>query len=249
MGTLFVLRMSEGPAACPLSAEPQKRIPLEEKRLHPSRSHIGLVVSREEGGSCKAPQHVSRPDRRAVSTGTKGQTHVLSGQVCGIPTPPPHPVRRKPLGGKDDASVEGRRRVACWWRRVHRGLSGDRGAVTVELVIATPLLLFALLAIIQFVLWSHATHVAQAASAQALASARVQDGAASAGRAAGQRLLDDLAHGPLQNSRLDVARSATEVTVSIRGEATPVVPGLHLHVHAEASGAVERFVSDIGSNP
>lgn len=164
-----------------------------------------------------------------------------------IPPPLARAVRRKPLG--DNASAAGKGRMGCWWRRVRQGVSGDRGAVTVELVIATPLLLFALLAIIQFVLWSHATHVAQATSAQALAAARVQDGTTTAGHAAGQRLLDDLAHGPLQNSRLDLARSATEVTVSVQGEATPVIPGLHLPVHAEASGPVERFVTDTGTNP
>ncbi len=151
--------------------------------------------------------------------------------------------------GDDDTSAAQEQHVARWWRRVRQGLAGDRGAVTVELVIATPLLLFGLLAIIQFALWSHATHVAQAAASQALASARIQDGTAGAGYAAGQRLLDELAHGPLQSSQLDVARSATEVTVSIRGEATPVIPGLHLPVHAEASGTAERFVPDTGPNP
>jgi Flp pilus assembly protein TadG len=45
-------------------------------------------------------------------------------------------------------------------------LRGDRGAVSVELVLATPLLLLMLLAIVQFALWSHATHIAQAAASQ-----------------------------------------------------------------------------------
>ena len=41
--------------------------------------------------------------------------------------------------------------------RAREAVAGDRGSVTVELVIATPLLLLALLTIIQFALWSHAT--------------------------------------------------------------------------------------------
>lgn len=125
-----------------------------------------------------------------------------------------------------------------WLRRV---LAGDRGEVTVELVIAMPLLLCALLAIVQFALWSHATHVAQAAASQALAAARVQNGTVAAGHAAGQHLLDDLARGPLQRSEIDVRRTGTNVTVSIRGEASPVLPGIRFRVHAEASGAVEEF--------
>jgi Flp pilus assembly protein TadG len=130
------------------------------------------------------------------------------------------------------------------WRRFRRALAGDRGAVTAELVIATPLLLLALLAIIQFALWSHATHVAQAASAEGLAAVRTQDGTAAAGHAAARRLLDDLADGPLLSSQVEVARTATSASVSVRGEVTAVLPGVHLHVHAETAGEVERFVPD-----
>ncbi|UJW32625.1 pilus assembly protein [Saccharothrix sp. AJ9571] len=128
--------------------------------------------------------------------------------------------------------------------RLRRALNGDRGEVTVELVIATPLLLLALLGIIQFALWSHATHVAQAAASQALAAARVQNGTASSGHTAGERLLDDLANGPLRERHLTVSRGATAVSVSIRGEAAAVLPGLRLPVHAEAAGEVERFLPD-----
>ncbi|UUV36001.1 pilus assembly protein [Amycolatopsis roodepoortensis] len=133
--------------------------------------------------------------------------------------------------------------------RARHALSGDRGEVTVELVIATPLLLLALLAIIQFAVWSHATHVAQTAASQALAAARVQHGTAGTGHAAGQRLLDDLAAGPLREPQLTVTRDATSVAVSIRGEAATVLPGVQLHVHAETAGEVERFVPDTGTTP
>ncbi|MEU4524743.1 TadE/TadG family type IV pilus assembly protein [Amycolatopsis sp. NPDC024027] len=129
-------------------------------------------------------------------------------------------------------------------RRVGRALAGDRGAVTAEMVIATPLLLLALLAIVQFALWSHATHVAQAAAAEGIAAARTQDGTAAAGQTAAQRLLDDLVRGPLRSSRVEVARTATSVSVSVQGEAVAVLPGVHLHVHAETAGEVERFVPD-----
>jgi|SRR4051812_18054211 Flp pilus assembly protein TadG len=132
---------------------------------------------------------------------------------------------------------------AMVWR-VRRALSGECGAVTAELVIATPLLLLALLAIIQFALWSHATHVAQAGAAEALAAARVQNGTAAAGHAAGKQLLDDLARGPLRSSHIDVERTATSASVSVQGEVVAVLPGVHLHVHAEAAGEVERFVPD-----
>jgi Flp pilus assembly protein TadG len=128
--------------------------------------------------------------------------------------------------------------------RLRHALCGDRGEVTVELVIATPLLLLGLLVIVQFALWSHATHVAQAAASQALAATRTQDGTISAGHVAGRRLLDDLAAGPLRNPRLEVSRTATTAAVRIQGVASAVIPGVHMGVHAEAAGAVERFIPD-----
>ncbi|MFI5590104.1 TadE/TadG family type IV pilus assembly protein [Amycolatopsis sp. NPDC051758] len=137
-----------------------------------------------------------------------------------------------------------RGRLAAVRRRIRRALAGERGEVTVELVIATPLLLLALLAIVQFALWSHATHIAQAASTEGLAAARTQDGTAAAGHAAAQRLLDDLAQGPLRSSHVEVTRTATSASVSVQGEVVAVLPGVHLHVHAESAGEVERFVPD-----
>ncbi|MEV6639664.1 TadE/TadG family type IV pilus assembly protein [Amycolatopsis sp. NPDC051371] len=133
--------------------------------------------------------------------------------------------------------------------RLRQAVGGDRGEITVELVIATPLLLLALLAIIQFAVWSHATHVAQAAASEALAAARTQYGTTGTGLAVGRRLLEDLAAGPLRNPALEVSRGADTVSVSVRGEAAAVLPGMHLHVHAEASGEAERFVPNTASAP
>jgi Flp pilus assembly protein TadG len=130
-------------------------------------------------------------------------------------------------------------------RRFRRALRGDRGSVSVELVIATPLLLLMLLAIIQFALWSHATHIAQAAASQGLAAARAQDGTAAAGAAGAQQMLNQLDSGPLTGASVNADRNATAASVRISGTATSVVPFLHLPVHAEAVGPVERFVPNV----
>ncbi|MGB6163289.1 MAG: TadE family protein [Pseudonocardiaceae bacterium] len=129
--------------------------------------------------------------------------------------------------------------------RLRRALRGDRGAVSAELVIATPLLLFMLLAIVQFALWSHATHIAQTAAAQGLAAARVQNATAAQGTASAQHVLDQLGRGPLTNTRIDTHRSAEDVSIRVSGEASAVIPFLHLPVHAEAAGPLERFVPDL----
>ena len=129
--------------------------------------------------------------------------------------------------------------------RLQRVLRGDRGSVSAELVIATPLLLFVVMAIVQFALWSHATHIAQAAAAQGLATARVQDATAAQGDAAARHLLDQLGHGPLTHARIDATRSGDAVMIRVTGDTTAVIPLLHLPVHAEATGPVERFIPDL----
>lgn len=118
--------------------------------------------------------------------------------------------------------------------------------MSAELVIATPLLSLMLMVIVQFALWSHATHIAQAAAAQGLAVARAQNGTAAAGTAGAHRLLDRLAGGPLTGSAVTSERTATSASVRISGTATSVVPFLSLPVHAEAAGPVERFVDLAG---
>ena len=132
--------------------------------------------------------------------------------------------------------------------RARWALRGERGTISAELVILTPLLLLMLLIIVQFALWSHATHIAQAAAAHGLAAARVHNGTASAGTASAQQLLDQLADGPLTGSAVSADRGAASAWVRISGTATSVVPFLDLPVHAEAVGPVERVVlTDLAS--
>lgn len=138
-----------------------------------------------------------------------------------------------------------RRSHAAVLRQVRRVLVGDRGSVSAELVIAIPLVLFMLLAIVQFALWSHATHIAQAAAAQGLAACRAQDGTAADGQASAQQLLDELGRGPLTDTNVSANRTADSASIQITGMASMVIPLLHLPVHAEAAGPVERFVPDL----
>ncbi|GAB3474246.1 MULTISPECIES: TadE/TadG family type IV pilus assembly protein [Amycolatopsis] len=129
-----------------------------------------------------------------------------------------------------------------------RRLRNDqRGAGTVELVIATPVLLLLILLIAQFALYMHATHIAQAAASEALSAARVFGGSAAAGSAEGQRILTQLGSGPLQESSVNVQRGGTQASVTITGTTTSVIPFMTFTVHAEAVGPVEKFVPPIGT--
>jgi len=115
------------------------------------------------------------------------------------------------------------------------------GSASAELVIATPLLLLLLLTVVQFALWEHATHIAQAAAAQGLAAARVQGGGPAAGQAEVNLLLDQLGRGVLTDRVISSRVDAGQAVITIRGHAEAVLPFLHLPVTAAAAGPVELF--------
>ena len=129
--------------------------------------------------------------------------------------------------------------------RMRRALRGDGGSVSVEFVLATPLLLMMLLAIVQFALWSHATHIAQAAASQGLAAARVHGATTAAGTTAAQQVLDQLGQGPLTDTSITSGRTADSASVAVNGVASSVIPFLRLPIHAQALGPLERFVPDL----
>ena len=49
---------------------------------------------------------------------------------------------------------------------------GERGDAAVEAVLITPVLLFLIMVVIQFGLWYHASHVAEAAAQEGASAAR-----------------------------------------------------------------------------
>lgn len=135
----------------------------------------------------------------------------------------------------------GPKRTRSWTPYV---LKGECGAATAEMVVVVPLLIVLLFAIVEFALWSQATQIAQAAAAQGVAAARVQDGTAAAGNTTAQRVVDELGRGPLTEVRIDAQRTTQSASVQVSGVVLSVIPMLRLPVHAEATGPVERFLAD-----
>jgi Flp pilus assembly protein TadG len=120
--------------------------------------------------------------------------------------------------------------------------SGDeRGAATAELVIATPLLLLLVLLVVQFALWQHAIHIADAAAQEGARAARLEGGTAADGAARAREFLAQLSPTILIHPEVVARRNADTARVEISGEALMVVPGLHLSVRAASQGAVEVF--------
>jgi Flp pilus assembly protein TadG len=133
--------------------------------------------------------------------------------------------------------------------RARRQLRRDRGSASAELVIATPLLLLLILGIVQFALWEHATHLAQAAAAQGLAAARVQGGTTTGGQTETRQVLTQLGSGVLIDPTISAQRTGTLISVTVRGHTEPVLPFLHLPVTVTVTGPVEQFTPDNITTP
>jgi Flp pilus assembly protein TadG len=131
-------------------------------------------------------------------------------------------------------------------RRWCRALKGDeRGSVSAELVLATPLLLVLIMGVVQFALWEHATHVADAVAQQGLAVGRLQGETAAAGQAEAQSVLDQLGTGVLVAPDITATRTATTTTVVVTGHAESVFGLFSLPVTAVASGPTEDYAANL----
>ena len=125
----------------------------------------------------------------------------------------------------------------------------QQGGATVEVVLATPLLLLLLLGIVQFALWQHAVHIADAAAQEGASTARLRGGTAAAGAARTRQFLAQLGPTILVHPQVSVHRDANTARVEVRGQALMLLPGLHLPVRVVAQGSVEVFRPDTGLPP
>ena len=125
----------------------------------------------------------------------------------------------------------------------------ERGSATTEVVLLTPVLLFLVMAIIQFGLWFHAQHVAQAAADQGVRAARSNGSTAEEGRQRAEDFLDAAAPTLIADPIVVAGREGDLASVTVDGTATALVPGLSLTVHAEATSPVERFYEDDREDP
>ncbi|WP_449066430.1 TadE/TadG family type IV pilus assembly protein [Planomonospora algeriensis] len=133
-------------------------------------------------------------------------------------------------GGGDDRSGGGNDRKG----------QGDRGAATVQAAVAFPAALALVLIVVQFGVWRHAVHVAEATAAEALASARVHGAGAEAGRVKASLLLSQIGRPVLRDARASVSRTADAARAEVSGVAQAVVPFLELPVRVVVHGPVER---------
>ena len=127
-------------------------------------------------------------------------------------------------------------------RRVRRAvLRDERGAVSAELVIATPLLLLLIMGVIQFALWEHAEHIATAVAQQGVAVGRLQDESAAAGQQQAQTVLDQLGPSVLTGTTITATRTEQMTTVTVTGRAESIIGLFSLPVKAIAAGGTENY--------
>jgi Flp pilus assembly protein TadG len=128
-----------------------------------------------------------------------------------------------------------RRRLSLW--------GDERGSVSAELVVATPLLLLLIMSVVQFAIWEHATHVADAVAQQGLAVGRLQGETAATAKAEAQGVLDQLGSGVLVNPDITATKTAATTTLVVTGRAESIVGLFSLPVRATASGPTEAYTN------
>jgi len=117
----------------------------------------------------------------------------------------------------------------------------DRGSASAEAVIATPLLMLLVLAIIQAGIILHAHHMAQAAANTAMEAARAELASGGDGTAAAEASLGRNAGGVLEDAEVTVARGAETITVTVSGNATQIVPLFDAPIEVTVTGPVEHI--------
>jgi Flp pilus assembly protein TadG len=124
-------------------------------------------------------------------------------------------------------------------RRATRPDESERGSSTVEFVIGAVLMVFMLMAIIQFALYFHLRSVASTAARHGVDQVRVLDGSTDAGIFAANNFLDQ-AGSSLADRSVSAGRSAQSSSVTVSGSVAAVIPGLNLRVSVTVDAPTER---------
>lgn len=123
----------------------------------------------------------------------------------------------------------------------------ESGSSPIETVILFPVVIVAILSIIQFALWYHAQEIVRASADEGAESARLESGTADAGRGEASAFLVRYGSNLVQSPNVDVQRTNTEVRVEVSGELLPIIRLYRLPLHASVQRPVEKFVPSAAS--
>lgn len=124
-------------------------------------------------------------------------------------------------------------------RREEARADQDRGSVSLEMIILTPVLLLLLFAAIQIALNSHARNIALAAAQDAARADGAYQSAPGAGQDAATAFLAQTGDG-LGNPAVTISHTGTEVHATVTGHAISIVPFLSWTVSQSASSPIEQ---------
>ena len=135
--------------------------------------------------------------------------------------------------------------MRTWVTRPHARGSPPRdrecGSATLSLVVAFPALLALILLTVQAGLLIHARHLAQAAAVEGLRQVRLYGGSTTDGQDTAAAFLTQTGPGLLTGVRITATRGPASAAVTVTGSARSLLPGVPLHVTAQATGPVEQF--------
>ncbi len=123
-----------------------------------------------------------------------------------------------------------------------RGLSGERGAASVELAVVFPVVLLLVMTLIQAALWFYARSVALGAAQEGAREGRVQPASTDRARSAAEGFLDQTAEDLLTAPAVTVTGSPATIEVTVTATSISLFPGLPgWPVQQQAVGPVERL--------
>jgi Flp pilus assembly protein TadG len=115
----------------------------------------------------------------------------------------------------------------------------DRGSVSLEMIVLTPMLLLLMFAAIQIALHSHARNIALAAAQDAARADGAYQSAPGAGQDAATAFLAQTGDG-LGNPAVTITHTGTEVHATVTGHAISIIPFLSWTVSQSASSPIEQ---------
>lgn len=157
---------------------------------------------------------------------------------------PPGPTTARSVTTTARPAAVGRRT-----RRLARRARADRGAASVEMVLAMPMIMLAILATIQVSLWLYADHAARIVATESLDATRLHGGSIHQGHSTAAIYLAQVGHGSLTHPQVTIRRSANSATVDVRAQAPSVLPFVHLAVHSRQQAPVEHYTTPDGDGP
>jgi Flp pilus assembly protein TadG len=120
--------------------------------------------------------------------------------------------------------------------------ANDRGQATLELLLVLPLLLFLLVALVQFALWYQAEQTTIAAAQEGAAQVSTHDGDAAAGQQRAQLLMAGVSSMSSPPQVSVAPAGAGQISVSVSAEMQSMIPGVSgFSLHATALTHVEQL--------